>query len=106
VEVVAFGLEATKAALESIGATARLRQSATGNPFITDSGNRILDCSFGPIADPATLEERIRRVVGVVESGLFIGRASAVFVADTSGVRRLESRAGSAVAGGMPLSRA
>jgi ribose 5-phosphate isomerase A len=91
VEVVAFGLEATQAALESIGATARLRQSATGDSFITDSGNRILDCSFGPIADPARLEERIRRVVGVVESGLFIGLANVIFVANTSGVHRLES---------------
>jgi ribose 5-phosphate isomerase A len=91
VEVVAFGLEATQAALESIGASVRLRQSATGEPFSTDSGNRILDCSFGPIADPARLEERIRRVVGVVESGLFIGRANVVFVAETNGVRRLES---------------
>jgi ribose 5-phosphate isomerase A len=90
VEVVTFGLEATQAALESIGATARLRQSATGEPFVTDSGNRILDCSFGPIADPATLEERIRRVVGVVESGLFIGRTNVVFVADATGVHRLE----------------
>jgi len=91
VEVVTFGIEATQAALESIGASARLRQSATGAPFITDSGNRILDCSFGPIADPAALEQRIRRVVGVVECGLFIGRANVVFVADTSGVHRLES---------------
>jgi ribose 5-phosphate isomerase A len=91
VEVVAFGLEATQAALESIGASVRLRQSATGEPFSTDSGNRILDCSFGPIADPARLEERIRRVVGVVESGLFIGRANVVFVAETNGVHRLES---------------
>lgn len=91
VEVVAFGLEATQAALAAIGATARLRRSATGEPFITDSGNRILDCSFGPIADPARLEERIRRVVGVVESGLFIGRANVVFVAETSGVHRLEN---------------
>jgi ribose 5-phosphate isomerase A len=90
VEVVAFGLEVTLAGLESIGATARLRQSATDEPFITDGGNRILDCSFGPIIDPARLEERIGRVVGVVESGLFIGRASVVFVADTNGVHRLE----------------
>jgi ribose 5-phosphate isomerase A len=90
VEVVTFGLEATQAALESIGATVRLRQSVTGKPFVTDSGNRILDCGFGPIADPATLEERIRRVVGVVESGLFIARANLVFVADASGVHRLE----------------
>ena len=93
VEVVTFGLEATGAALESIGARPRLRQSATGEPFITDSGNRILDCNFGPIADPATLEERIKRVVGVVENGLFIGRASVVFVADASGVHCLETTA-------------
>jgi ribose 5-phosphate isomerase A len=91
VEVVAFGLEATQATLESIGATARLRRSATEETFVTDSGNRILDCSFGPIADPATLEKRIRQVVGVVECGLFVARADVVFVADTSGVRRLEN---------------
>ena len=91
VEVVAFGLEATRAALEGLGASARLRLSSAGEPFVTDSGNRILDCSFGPIADPARLEERIRRAVGVVESGLFIGRADPVFVADAAGVHRLDS---------------
>ena len=91
VEVVAFGLEATRAALEALGASARLRRSPAGEPFVTDGGNRILDCSFGPIADPARLEERIGRVVGVVESGLFIGRADPVFVADAAGVHRLDS---------------
>src|SRR6516162_7855259 len=35
--------------------------------------------------------ERIRRIVGVVESGLFISRADPVFVADAAGVRRLDS---------------
>jgi ribose 5-phosphate isomerase A len=90
VEVVAFGLEATRAALEALGASARLRVTA-GDPFVTDGGNRILDCDFGPIADPARLEERIGRVVGVVESGLFISRADAVFVADEAGVHRLDS---------------
>jgi ribose 5-phosphate isomerase A len=91
VEVVAFGLEATQATLEALGASARLRLTPTGEPFVSDGGNRIVDCSFGPIADPARLEERIGRVVGVVESGLFIGRADPVFVADASGVHRLES---------------
>jgi ribose 5-phosphate isomerase A len=91
VEVVAFGLEATQATLEVLGASARLRLSATGEPFVTDNGNRILDCSFGPIADPAQLDERIRRVIGVVESGLFIGRADPVFVADAICVHRLDS---------------
>jgi ribose 5-phosphate isomerase A len=90
-EVVAFGLEATQAALEVLGASARLRLSQAGDPFVTDNGNRILDCSFGSIADPARLEERIRHIVGVVESGLFISRADPVFVADAGGVHRLDS---------------
>jgi ribose 5-phosphate isomerase A len=91
VEVVAFGLEATRAALEVLGARARLRLSPAGNPFVTDGGNRILDCSFGPIADPARLEQRIERIVGVIESGLFISRADPVFVADATGAHRLDS---------------
>jgi ribose 5-phosphate isomerase A len=91
VEVVAFGLETTQTALEVLGASVRLRLSPSGDPFVTDSGNRILDCNFGSIAEPARLEERIRRVIGVVESGLFIGRADPVFVADAAGVHRLDS---------------
>jgi ribose 5-phosphate isomerase A len=94
VEVVEFGLQPTWAALEALGATAKLRLSQTGKPFVTDSGNRILDCNFSPIADPARLEEQIRRVVGVVESGLFINRADWVFVADPTGVHRLTSPRG------------
>jgi ribose 5-phosphate isomerase A len=91
VEVASFGLEATRESLEVIGASARLRMLATGRPFVTDSGNCVLDCDFGRIADPARLEGRIRRIVGVVESGLFISRADPVFVADASGVHRLDS---------------
>jgi len=90
VEVVIFGLEATQAALELLGAKTRLRLSTTNEPFITDSGNRILDCNFGRVADPVLLEERIKRIVGVVECGLFIGRANVVFVADATGIHRLE----------------
>jgi ribose 5-phosphate isomerase A len=91
VEVVAFGLEATQTALEVLGADTRLRVMPMGDPLVTDSGNHILDCNFGEIADPARLDERIRSVVGVVESGLFISRASLVFLADDTGVRRLVS---------------
>jgi ribose 5-phosphate isomerase A len=91
VEVVTFGLEATQAGLEVLGANARLRLSPAGDPFVTDGGNRILDCSFSPIVNPARLERRIERLVGVIESGLFISRADPVFVADATGVRRLDS---------------
>lgn len=91
VETVAFGLEATRASLEALGASAQLRLLPSGDPFVTDSGNQVIDCNFGPIADPARLEQRIKRIVGVVESGLFIGRANPVFVADATGVRRIDN---------------
>ena len=90
VEVVAFGLGATTESLEVLGASAHMRMSS-GAPFVTDGGNRILDCDFGRIADPARLDARIRHIVGVVESGLFISRADPVFVANSSGVHRLDS---------------
>jgi ribose 5-phosphate isomerase A len=89
VEVISFGLEATRATLEVLGARVQLRLSQ-GKPFVTDSGNYILDCDFGPIADPARLESRIGRIVGVIESGLFVGRADPVFIADDKGVHRLD----------------
>jgi ribose 5-phosphate isomerase A len=92
VEVIAFGMEVARTALEVFAAEVRPRLAPSGELFVTDSGNHILDCRFaGPIADPARLEDRIRRIVGVVESGLFIGRADPVFVADGQGVRRLDS---------------
>lgn len=91
VEVVPFGMEATRTSLEVLGASVQLRLFAAGTPFVTDGGNNILDCNFGPISDPARLDERIRRIVGVVESGLFISRADPVFVADVGGVHRLDS---------------
>ena len=90
VEVVTFGYEATRGRLEALGATVALRCTPDGKPFCTDSGNRILDCNFGSIADPATLEDRMCRIVGVVECGLFVGHTDVVFIGDAAGVTRLE----------------
>jgi ribose 5-phosphate isomerase A len=86
VEVVAFGWQATLPSLRALGAEPVLRLK-DGNPFVTDGGNYIVDCRFGVIGDPAGLERDIRAIVGVVENGLFIGRASAVVVATTGGIR-------------------
>ncbi len=85
VEVVQFGWQATAAALGKVCAEAELRL-AGGQPFVTDGGNFILDCRFGPIDDPLHTERLIKMTVGVVESGLFIGRSSAVIVATASGI--------------------
>lgn len=88
VEVVQFGWQATAAALEKLGAQPELRHTE-GQSFVTDGGNFILDCHFGPIDDPAKLEQRINMTVGVVENGLFVGRSAVVVVASEGGIEIL-----------------
>lgn len=89
VEVVPFGWQTTAERLKRLGANPVLRRDGTGQAFHTDGGNLILDCGFGPIADAARLEPALSHVVGVVESGLFIGMADLALVAGDAGVQRL-----------------
>ncbi len=90
VEVTPFGWEATARRLGSLGARVSPRHDRVGTFFVTDGGNLVLDCNFGVIDDPPTLERRIGEIVGVIESGLFIGRTSLVLVAGAGGVARYE----------------
>lgn len=85
VEVVEFGWGATARWLGGLGAEARLRQTPEGAPYQTDQGNLILDCAFGPIADPAALADTLAARAGIVEHGLFIGLATDLVVAHADG---------------------
>jgi ribose 5-phosphate isomerase A len=89
VEVTQFGWQATAVALARLGCAPERRYSAGEQPFVTDGGNFILDCRFGPIGDPGKLERGIAMTVGAVESGLFVGRSSKVVVASATGVEVL-----------------
>jgi ribose 5-phosphate isomerase A len=90
VETVAFGWETTAARLAALGANPVLRKAPDGSAFHTDGGNLILDCHFGPIADPGRLEQDLSRTIGVVETGLFIGMATTALVATPGGLVRLD----------------
>lgn len=89
VEVTQFGWQATAAALAALGSLPERRYAAGEEPYVTDGGNFILDCRFGPIADPKALEAKIAMTVGAVESGLFVDRATRVVVASAAGVEVL-----------------
>jgi len=92
VEVVRFGLTATHNMVVALAADAgcegeiKLRKRADGTPYITDSGNYILDCAFGHIAEPEDLDEALKLIPGVVENGLFIGIADTAVIAGPEGV--------------------
>lgn len=88
VEVLRFGSLATTEHLAALGEV-QLRATADGQPFITDAGNFIIDLRLGVIRDPANLDVRLRGLPGVVETGLFVGRADQVIVAGATGVRVL-----------------
>jgi ribose 5-phosphate isomerase A len=96
VEVVPFGVAATRQLLERLAEEAgctgeiRLRGGEGGRPFVTDGGNHLLDCAFGRIERPEALDRALKRIPGVVENGLFLGIASTAIIAGPAGVEVLE----------------
>jgi len=96
-EVVSFGLTATRNMITALGADlgcegeVRVRMQGDGKPFLTDGGNLILDCHFGRIDDPEELDEALKLIPGVIENGLFIGIADLAIIAAADGVTLIGS---------------
>jgi ribose 5-phosphate isomerase A len=96
VEVVPFGLAATRRAVEAAAAAAGctgpalLRRARDGHAFVTDGGHFILDAALERIADPKSLADRLDGIAGVVEHGLFVGLANVAVLAGATGVRVVE----------------
>ncbi len=89
VETIPLAVTPVSRRLEALGAAVRLRRSGN-NVFFTENCNVILDCYFaGGIADPVDLEVRIRRIVGVVETGLFLNMAKQAIIGGPDGVKLL-----------------
>ena len=91
IEVSPFGWRSQLRYLESLGARAVIRKNSDGSPYVTDSGNMILDCDFGPIPDPADLATKLGARAGIIEHGLFIEITSDLIVAGADGVRHLKA---------------
>jgi ribose 5-phosphate isomerase A len=96
VEVLSFGWRSQLRFLESLGAKVEPRYHADGGEFVTDSGNMILDCDFGPIHEPAELAASLGARAGIVEHGLFVGLATDLVVAGKNGIRHLQASKGTA----------
>lgn len=87
VEVAPFGHATTAKHLSQYGEP-RLRVR-DGKVVRTDGGNLLYNLVVAPIANAGALDTALRAVPGVVETGLFVGRADVVLVAGTDGVRRI-----------------
>lgn len=88
VEVVQFGYRPAELRLQALGAqpTLRLRN---GQPFVTDEGNFIFDCAFGPILDPVALGQQVRAIPGVMAHGIFVDLCDRALVGTVDGVREM-----------------
>jgi ribose 5-phosphate isomerase A len=85
VEVLQFAAAVERAHLESLGAVVSIRGGDT-SPFVSDEGNWIYDCDFGPIDDVERLSALLHERAAIVEHGLFIDLASDLLVATPTGV--------------------
>lgn len=89
IEVVKFAWTTHLGFLEDLGGKAARREK-DGEPFVTDSGNYIIDCAFADgLSDAWQLEMELQQRPGVVESGLFLDMAESVIVAAAGGINVL-----------------
>ena len=81
VEVLPFALESVSRRLAALGASPILREGAKKDgPVITDNGNFIVDCDFGEIVEPESLETAIAAIPGALECGLFTAYKEKIWV--------------------------
>jgi ribose 5-phosphate isomerase A len=91
VEVSAVGVHHTERRLRGLGARTAIRSRPDGSPYFTDGSNAIIDCHFDPIEDPEGLDCRLQSVVGVFETGLFLGLCDVLVVGHSDRVELVES---------------
>lgn len=66
-----------------------LRRNGGGEMFVSDGGHWICDCAFGRIPDTEALADRLDRIAGVMEHGLFLGMVDVVMLGEDDGVKVL-----------------
>lgn len=96
IEVIPFGLGATRRAIEAVfaenGVSGQMdvRKAKDGHAFVTDGGHWIVDAHLGRIPDSPRLAAALNSIPGVVEHGLFIGLARTAVLAGPQGIRVVE----------------
>jgi ribose 5-phosphate isomerase A len=92
VEVVPFGVNATAWKIERALKLCDLKgkmqlRLKDGKPFVTDSGNAIIDVTIGHIPEPRRLDNLIKSIPGVVDHGLFIDICGIILMGTDDGVQ-------------------
>lgn len=95
VEVLPVAVATVIRELQALGSSPLVRRMGSGpghdDPFITEQGNLVVDVRFPSIEDPRGLEQTLNNIPGVVENGLFAGRAHLILIGqlESEEVRRM-----------------
>jgi ribose 5-phosphate isomerase A len=91
VEVLPFALATATANIKKLGGKPLLRESkGKVGAVVTDNGNYIVDVDLGIIDNADELNQQLKLIPGVFETGLFLGLADVVYLGRPDGVRKLE----------------
>jgi len=70
----------------ALGGRGALRMAVNkAGPVVTDNVNFVIDADFGRIEDPAALNRLLQDTPGILETGLFIGMTTKVFIGHEDG---------------------
>ena len=81
----------TQKQIASLGCKAEVRVESDSLPFVTDNGNYIYHCKFEKgIENPRVLDEKLMKIDGVIDTGLFINMATKVIVGTPDGTKIID----------------
>ena len=81
VEVIPFAVGYVVEELQSLGGRPKIREGKEKvGPVISDNGNILIDVDFGELENPRELEEKLDKIPGVVENGIFSGCVDEIIV--------------------------
>jgi len=92
IEALPFARSFVSDAVRALGGEPIIRVAADGAPVLSDQANLLIDCRFGPIADPAALAAELTAVPGMLGHGLFLTEIDALFIGRDERIERLERR--------------
>jgi len=88
VEIIPESMSYVKKELEALGAVVSMRQSNAKDGYtISDHGNFIMEAKFNDVKDVQQLDHNLKQITGIVETSLFVGKASFVLSVDDGTIR-------------------
>ncbi|MEM2737703.1 MAG: ribose 5-phosphate isomerase A [Candidatus Bathyarchaeia archaeon] len=91
IEVLPFAVPLVIRRISMLGGKSKVREgSGKVGPIVTDNGNFLIDVDFGLIENPAELEEKLKAIPGIVETGLFVEMTDTVYLGRPDAVEELK----------------